>query len=490
MKTSALLALVVVLAVALPAAAAETGKLESRKSVSQYGITWTFAKEVPVGKFVTGDYYVVGPVTVASVDPKPRFGKEVAQSELDKHEQRKVKEADRLRNGSMLNPPTTTAVAYDSRIRGLDLKLAARFPLKMTPGDSLVSAVSLEKTQQNQTLHNPTKPRETSPLKTLAVLTCLAKAAPADAFRPAYCDRKKDRIHTASEIQWKRLPKIKTVKGMPKLAKVERWFERPWIDHVYTWHSRETHASENMPGYGREVGRAVSYAALILCLDLPQAKKEKICHRLIQVGIDNWAIAKRSKRGSAGGWPAAGGFGNGRKLPINFAAVLLQDKEMLDIRKHAGQASFGEDEHTEFGPSWTGAKVRFTGQYPLIGHKQIDRGPYEHLPPSQWPGNKKTMSEGYRRCCTSICWVGQSLAVKLLGAEKVWDHDAFFVYVDRWMHQDDTETTKEIKKAHPKWGGSIRQRTTQFDPWIDKMWAKHRPTIEPGPMDSGWAPKK
>ena len=234
----------------------------------------------------------------------------------------------------------------------------------------------------------------------------------------------------------------------------------------------------------------MSYAALILCLDLPQKKKEKLCLRFVQVGIDNWAIAKRSKRGEAGGWPAAGGFGNGRKLPIVFAAVLLQDKEMLAIKKHAGEASFGEDEHTEFGPSWTGARVRFTGQYPLIGHKQIDRGPYEHLPPAEWPGNKKTMSEGYRRCCTSICWVGQSLAVKLLGAEKVWDHEAFFVYVDRWMHQDDTETTKEIKKAHPKWGGGVPQRTTQFDPWIDKMWARHRPTIEPGPMDSGWAPKK
>ncbi len=93
------------------------------------------------------------------------------------------------------------------------------------------------------------------------------------------------------------------------------------------------------------------------------------------------------------------------------------------------------------------------------------------------------MSESYRRCCTSICWVGQSLAVKLLGAEKVWDHDAFFVYVDRWMHQDDTETTKEIKKAHPKWGG-VPQGTTQFDPWIDKMWAKHRPALKPDPLTS------
>jgi hypothetical protein len=34
-------------------------------------------------------------------------------------------------------------------------------------------------------------------------------------------------------------------------------------------------SSENLPGYGREIGRAVSYGALVLCTDLPREKKEK-----------------------------------------------------------------------------------------------------------------------------------------------------------------------------------------------------------------------
>ena len=465
-------------------AAAPATALQKVRSVSQYGVTWTFDRDVEVGRFVTGDFYVVGPVTITAMDPAPRFGAAVGDAEATDAEKKRVKPADRVRNGSMLNPPTTTNVAYDSRIQGHDASLAARLPIAMKPGDSLVSAVSLATLQQNQVLANPSRSTETSPLKAHAVLTCLATAAPADAFRPSYCDREKKTLHRAGDIRWDVLPRVEAAPGMPPVATVERMFARPWIDHVYAWHSRETHASENMPGYGREIGRAVSMAALVLCCDLPREQKERIALGLIQVGIDNWGVATRSKRGEAGGWPAAGGFGNGRKLPIVFAGMLLGDRRMQQIRRHAAEASFGEDEHAEFGPSWTGAKVRFTGQYPLIGDRQIDRGPYEHLAPAEWPGDNKTMSEGYRRCCTSICWVGQSLAVKLLGAEKVWDHDAFFAYVDRWMHEDDAAAVAEIRRVYPKFGDGIRQGGTMFDPWIDAMWARHRPALSPDPRTS------
>ena len=450
----------------LGANAPGASELEMRQSISQYGITWTFAEKVPVGRFVTDDYYVVGPVTIVSVDPAPSG------------------DGKKYRNGSMLNPPTTMEHGYDNRISHFNPALTAQFPVKMKPGDSLISVISLWGHQQNEVLANPTRRSEYTPLKTAAVLTCLSKQVPADAFRPAYCDRQKRKIHLARHIQWDKLPRVKPASWAPSFKSVERMFDRPWIDHIYDWGSRELHPSENMPGYSREIGRAVSMAALLLCCDYPMEKKEKLCRDLIQVGIDNWAIAKTGVRGSAGGWPAAGGFGNGRKLPIVFAGVMLNDSEMQNIKKYAPEASFGEDEHVEFGPSWTGAKVRFTGQYPLRGHIKIDRGPYEHLHPSQWPGNKKTMSEGYRRCCTSIAWVGQALAMRLMKAEKYWDHDAFFAYVDRWMYEDDDPFFYEIRSVYPRFKmKTIRQGTTHFDPWIDRMWKAHRETLD-APIDS------
>ena len=42
--------------------------------VSQHGITWQFTDKVRVGRFVNGDSYVVGPVTIAAITPGPRTG--------------------------------------------------------------------------------------------------------------------------------------------------------------------------------------------------------------------------------------------------------------------------------------------------------------------------------------------------------------------------------------------------------------------------------
>jgi hypothetical protein len=62
-------------------------------------------------------------------------------------------------------------------------------------------------------------------------------------------------------------------------------------------------------------------------------------------------------------------------------------------------------------------------------------GPYEHLAPSAWKG---TLGESYRRCCTSVSWVGEALAARLIpGMQEAWDHPPFFAYVDRWMFTPD-----------------------------------------------------
>lgn len=67
-------------------------------SVSKDGITWTFSQSVPVGQFVNGDYYVVGPVTITAIDPAP-----TASSLYE--------------NGSVLNLPTANSKSgFDSRL--------------------------------------------------------------------------------------------------------------------------------------------------------------------------------------------------------------------------------------------------------------------------------------------------------------------------------------------------------------------------------------
>ena len=79
-----------------------SGTGTSASSISQYGITWTFDKAYPVGQFVNGDWWVKGPVVVASVSPAPIFG---------------ANNTDQLaRNGSCINPIANSPTQpYDGR---------------------------------------------------------------------------------------------------------------------------------------------------------------------------------------------------------------------------------------------------------------------------------------------------------------------------------------------------------------------------------------
>jgi hypothetical protein len=85
-------------------AAPKLEELPLKDSLKQYGITWTFEQPARVGRFITGDYYVVGPVTIKDIDPRPLFGKEVPEGDLVE-EEKKRKDGAYARNGSMLDPP-------------------------------------------------------------------------------------------------------------------------------------------------------------------------------------------------------------------------------------------------------------------------------------------------------------------------------------------------------------------------------------------------
>jgi hypothetical protein len=152
--------------------------------------------------------------------------------------------------------------------------------------------------------------------------------------------------------------------------------------------------------------------------------------------------------------------------------------------------SFGEDEQTAYGESWTGAKVVFAGHSGIDVITGLARsrgsgwGPYEHTPPSQWKDGQNT-SESYRRCCTSVGWVAQALALRLMRAEPAWGHDAFFDYVDRWMGENDAAFVQTIKQATGRDHDKEWARQGQgWDAFVNQMWARHRPSL-PATMD-GW----
>jgi hypothetical protein len=433
-----------------------------------------------MGQFVNGDYYVVGPVTVTAIAPQPTTSTPYL-------------------NGSVKNLPAANGKSgFDSRLNDgtdeswwFDATLRSYPPITLNPGDSLVSSISLA------TIHSvPEVMRSTemsaSPVATVSVLTVLSAAPSADAFRPSYCDRSQT-IYHAGALQRSLLPSLAppSPSHTPTLAQFETWYRRPWIDtNAFLFDAPANY----MPSYGQHVAFADSYATLLLMLNFSADQKINLTNYFVQYGIDLYGCVQAGY-----GWPAFGGHRSGRKLPIVFAGMLLNNDGMKNVSANFPN-KFGEDMQTlyiknlppagSFQQAWQGATVIYGGHYGVNADGSVVSaglyGPYEQLQPSAWPLISPTeqLGEAYRRCCTSVSWVGEALAIHILKAESVWNYPAFFDYVDRWMNEDDTQAVAEIK-AQSGFDYSAnweRQGQTRF--WlqgefpqysfIDDMWKAYR----------------
>jgi hypothetical protein len=411
------------------------GTIEMLSSVSKDGITWTFSNPVPVGRFVTGDPYVVGPATVTAIDPPPVPG----------------------RNGSVKNLPAADDESpFDDRVSSnrYEPGLRAEPPIGIAPGDSLVSSRSVATVGSHERwlFDRP----HGSPVASISILTSVAAAQPADAFRPSYAGHGSP-VFLARNLRRDLLPRLAPVAGTPSLAEVTEHFRRPWIDAVFFGFDAP---AEYMPDYGREVARAVGMAGLLLTLNIPAEQKEPLLIALVQYGIDLSGLVAQGHPG----WPAHGGHGSGRKLPIVLAATLLGEPSLL-----RPGAQFGEDIQTIHGQGWTGATALYAGHNGVTATGE--EGPYEHLQPADWPG---TMGEDYRRCCTSGAWIGSALTAQLIaGARANWAHQAFFDYADRWMTEDDTQALQQIEAQIGEDYSSFPQREA-WDDFVTNMWRAYR----------------
>ena len=355
----------------------EKASADEAQTVTQYGITWTFDKAYPVGKFVTGDYWVVGPVRVVSVDPAPEPGI----------------------NGSEVNPkagpPTDWKQAYDNRAIGsYDEKLRVVYPLELKPGQSLVSAASLPNV--GDITKDAIGGYSHGPLRTAAVLTCVDQPPPPDAFRPAFVGDKKT-IWTISQLHRNILPHLATPTGaipedikdqvkallkkasadnklfnalatQPDVATQERFLQRPWLDYVGSAPSGPLHPIENMPSYGREITNCTATVGLMLLLDDPKGDNEQLLRLYIQKGIDYWGVAQSNP----GTWIADSGIDSGRKWPVIFAGMMLGDQDMANVK-----ATSAEDEQSYYGTGSRGAKALW--RIRPLAHCQ-----HEELPPEKW----------------------------------------------------------------------------------------------------------
>jgi hypothetical protein len=393
-----------------------------RSSVSQYGITWTFDKAYPVGQFVNGDYWVVGPVKINSISPK----------------------WDGQRNGSMINPRTGNAHGYHAQVYGytanlnVTASLTKTSPLTVNPDSSIVSTAGWLAGEPGAPPANGSIPGVPRPaVRSAAVLTVMSSVPPSGSFRPPFGYGGK-LLYNISQIKWGVLPKLTPVANAPSFATIERTVQRLRIDHVgYSVGTQYIAPSDNYHGYGKEFATEINDAILMMLLNYPDAQKEKTLIEVLQIGIDLHGVLKDSDGKFAGNrwWgDYGGGHGSGRKWPILFTGIVLNDTEMKNIGKTWGSIKFGEDCQTFYSAGALPDNPREAGQA-TWSDRHCSRG---------YVGG---WASPYRLCCTANAWVGEVLGARLMNAKELWNHDALFDYQDFYMQERHTSKVHDYTSA-------------------------------------------
>ena len=165
------------------------------------------------------------------------------------------------KNGSALNLPLSPGISpFDSRAPGGRGKgyetIRAKLPIRMKPGDALLSSISAEPRSLPAWLRPSDKHH--SPVGTVSVLTCLKERVPPDAFRPSYCDRGQ-KLYLARHLRRELLPQLSR-EGIPfeyeqgkfTLGEFADHFERPWLEICFFHFDAP---AEYQVQYGREAGQ-------------------------------------------------------------------------------------------------------------------------------------------------------------------------------------------------------------------------------------------
>lgn len=417
-------------------------------TISQHGITWTFSSPVEYGQFVNGDYWVVdlgSGVEIVGISPgwvtSPRG-----------------------MNGSMINP-TSPLNGYDTIAGGYGgdgseysaaVNVGTILPLILHSGDSLVSTISNT---------SPYGADKISYVKTAAILTCLASAPPSGTFRPGYYGTGKA-LYNFNNLDKSKLQNL-SYSSKPSPTSFKSYASMPFL-HSVNATARYMHPSDfTDQSYGGRTSDNYYWPniifgpmALMLHLDYASTDKDALLINFIQIGIDMFSILKAN----GVGWSPDGGSKNGAKLPILYAAVMLNDTEMLGYLQRSGDYAFsgGHDQsnlpsdYVKFGEDAVfyinQTQVDITNTVGWRGYNEL-RGavdgtdfPYTSamLGMPEWINRNASWGD-----CTSS-WAGNpyrtvrtgggeyfpqaAMAVSMLTGGKIaWNNNAFFDYVDRYM---------------------------------------------------------
>lgn len=431
---------------------------DTTNSISRHGITWYFEEGVQYGRFVNGDYWVVGPVTIIEINPLSDVVDVGGTWE---------------RNGSMINPTRHDTQGYDSRPtfgsfssannvgRPNGNELSSGNPLVVQPGESLISSIS------------ESAPESRPQLVDVAVLTVLDSPVPDGTFRPPYTDTDKSLRWHVNDIDWSALESRQVERSrldsgdLPDPASKAARLARLHLDHSENWQFDRT--SPNNPGdhYGRETVKRHGDAALTLLLDFPQAELEGLAIKLLQIGIDIFGLAETGQM-----WPNNGAIFSGRKTPLVLAAWLFDDSDMLEYADGQQHLVFMEDQQTNYVnqdmvdslgypsemlgyPEWS---IRFGSWLGIVDYSG------SHQPDPNWGASYR----GH-----NIANAGAVLSAHIAGLVSEWNWPALFDYFDRVYRT--SHTSDDPMGYHERWVVT----TNGISSLVSVMWPEFREDYSP-----------
>jgi len=401
--------------------------------VRRFEISWTFDTYHTVGQFANRDHWVIGPVKIIGFSP--------ASTSV----------SGRIINGSMVNPAAGfTSQGYDSAMpsntHSSALNVAygrsASNPLTLAAGSSLISSISLSTVGGKTTLQRA------------AILTVLGSVPAAGSFRPPYCGTDKIIRFNKAALDCSLLRSLSPVASTPAMSTVEGWFAAPWIDHRAGWSGGQMHPRDNMPDYGREMHTQIGTAALMLHLSFTPQQKETLLIRFVQLGIDFHGVAVNGGRKN---WENDGGVTGGRKWPILFAGLALNDDALKGVGAKSGEylyqngyspgrvppdyIHFGADDQCFYVAQRDVDATHSSSWNPDF--RDAQRIPYStsDLGLPEWGIRHATDLYQSNKWLPTIYrgvagppYHGTALAALLTpGGKALWNHNAYFDYTDRYM---------------------------------------------------------
>ena len=329
---------------------------ENLATFSERGITWNLAVPVPVGQYISGDYFAVGG-TVTATDP-PSIQYDGTYDDGQSYTGRWVHGlmVDPGRDGGTGANPDLTPQGFDSLQKSPLVasvtELAYDHTKNLDPGAasaSISGVKSLVKTLSVLATPDADSRRKT---QNVSLLTLVDTIPPNGSFRRWAGATSKTPIFFASDVDWTALPSIAKPASATTLVAADLIAK---LGPLQTYMNQQLYTRGIAPRgvqnpYGADIANDVTQAILFtMTTGTSEADRNAVAYRLIQAGLDIYDATEAGRRWSSATF-SFGGAHQWLKILMVFAAVMLRNAantaELAKLREWCdgtAHAIFAED---------------------------------------------------------------------------------------------------------------------------------------------------